>query len=414
MTPIQTIGKVSDRARQLFTHGEKFLVLEVAPGGANALFLSVDDDRKLVFEKFIRNADLKKFLGSPWRRLMQKSWEGEYLFKSHRKIIVAADPSLATTMPIPLELARDRARWKDEIALEELENLIAQAMAKIFTQCRSEAAKRLGIDDIHTILVGAKADRFRIDGHAVMNPIGFTGRKLSLLLELTFTSRDVFESLKQFFNSPDEFFFIESPQAWLLATARARELPLNLVAGGGEGGDGMGDHSEMSAAGESPLFVFENAKEGYPVLYRETLKWSFDKIFFDIAAELGVNLATGRGLYRAYRAGALSETAARAFKKILQPAIAGLLDEVEKAKIHGSVYFDAAYPAPFALPFKHKGASFDELPLNDILAELDLGVLDDDASLVSFRHLAPFLEAYFAKNTSEINQKLRRRLHWLV
>ena len=30
------------------------------------------------------------------------------------------------------------------------------------------------------------------------------------------------------------------------------------------------------------------------------------------------------------------------------------------------------------------------------------------------RHILPFLEAYFDKGNSEINQKLRRRLHWLL
>ena len=30
------------------------------------------------------------------------------------------------------------------------------------------------------------------------------------------------------------------------------------------------------------------------------------------------------------------------------------------------------------------------------------------------RHLLPFIEAYFDKSNSDINQKLRRRLHWLA
>lgn len=255
---MNAVNKLSGKAKRLLAPREKFLVIEVTPTGANALFLSVDDDRKLIFEKFLKGVDLKRFLQSPWRQFSQKSWEGEPLFKSHRKVIVSADSSVATTMPIPLDFSRERDRQKEEITLIELENLIAQAMAKIFTQCRNEAAKRIGADDIHTILVGAKTDRFRVDGHAVMNPIGFTGKKISLLLELTFTNRETFENLKSFFNSPDEFFFIEAPQAWLLALARARELPLNWIAGGGN------------------LFVFEKTADYYPVLYRENFAWSMN------------------------------------------------------------------------------------------------------------------------------------------
>ena len=382
---------------------EKFLVLEVAPQGANALFLSVDEDRHLIFEKFVKNAELRKFLRSPLQRLSQKSWEGEYLFKSRRRVIVSANSSVATTMPIPLDLSRERARWKDEVTLSELENLIAQAMAKIFTQCRSEAAKRLGVDDIHTILVGAKTDRFRIDGHAVMNPIGFTGKKISLLLELTFTSREVFENFKPFFNSPDEFFFVESPQAWLLSVARARELPLNLIAAGDKNG--------------GSLFVFEKADNGHPVLYREKLQWSFNALFECIAQELGVSTEVAKELYRAYRTDGLSPAADRGFKKMIQSAINALLSEIERAKIRGFVYIDTEYPMPFDLPFKHKGATFETIPIAEILAELDLAVdptAEQDATHALFHNLAPFLEAYVAKSTSEINQKLRRRLHWLA
>lgn len=393
-------GKISSKAKRLLAPREKFLVLEVTPHGANALFLSVDEDRRLIFEKYIENADLKKFLRSPWRRVTQKSWEGNYLFKSHRKIIVSADPSLATTMPIPLDLSRERAQWESEITLEELENLIAQAMAKIFTQCRNEAAKRLGIDDIHAIMVGAKANRFRIDGHAIMNPIGFTGRKLSLLLELTFTTRDVFENFKQFFNSPDEFFFIESPQAWLLAVARARKLPLNLIAG-------------------SELFVLTKANGEHPVLYREKLGWSFGVVFGQIAREFGVSEKTAKSLYQKYRNGNLSEAAERSFKKAIRSATDTLLDETERAKLGGFVYIDAEHAAPFDLPHKHKDVTFEKLPAAEILEELDLAFdldswADGPREAEVFRMLAPFLEAYVAKSTSEINQKLRRRLHWLA
>ncbi len=396
MTPVSQLSK---KTKRLLAPREKFLVLEVTPAGTNALFLSVDEDNVLTIEKSVAGADLKKFLNSPFRSITQKSWEGKYFFKSRRKVIVSADPSLATTMPIPLDLARDRTKWKDEITLDELENLIAQAMQKVFTQCRSEAAKRLGVDDIHTIMVGAKVNRFKIDGHAVMNPIEFTGKKISLLLELTFTSRDVFENLKQFFSAPDEFFFIESPQAALLSIARARELPISIVMG-------------------NQLFVFQKVEGDYPVLYREPLPWSFASIFRRIADEFGVSEKVAKDLYYAYRRGELSESAKRGLKKAIQPAVDNFFEAIAKAKLTGTVYIDTAYPLPFDAPHRESGAKFEELPIGEILAELGLQSTTDGSTnselQALFRNLAPFLESYFAKSTSEINQKLRRRLHWLA
>ena len=377
-------------------------MLAVGPAGTDGLFLSVDEDRNIIFEKRVKNIDLKKFFASPMRNVTQKSWEGAYLFKSHRKVIAAVDSSLATTIPIPLDLPREHGAEHTEVVLPELENLIAQAMGKIFNQCRSEAAKRLAIHEIDTIMVGAKARGFKMDGHQVVNPVGFTGKKISLLLELTFTGRVLFRDLRQFFNAPDDFFFAESAQARLAALARGRKLPLNLIV-------------DEGARGAS-LFVLEKTKDGHPVLYRERMEWNFNVLFTRIAAELGINDGTAREMYRAYLGKAMSESATRAFKKIIDPAVDQFLKEVGKGRLKGFIYVDAEHDLPFPLPHKRGTATFDRFPLAEILQQL--GFMDREGNrgsdAVISRHLLPFIEAYFDKSNSEINQKLRRRLHWLA
>jgi len=386
----------------LFKPREKFLVLAIGPSGADGLFLSVDEDRNIIFEKRTKNIDLKKFFASPMRSITQKSWEGNYFFKAHRKVIAAVDSSLATTIPIPLDLTREYGAERTEVVLPELENLIAQAMGKIFNQCRSEAAKRLAVHEIDTIMVGAKARNFKIDRHLVVNPVGFTGKKISLLLELTFTGRALFEDLKQFFNAPEDFFFAESAQARMAALARTRKLPLNLIVDEGPRG--------------ASLFVLEKTKDGHPVLYREKLAWSFDVLFLRIAAELGVSAGAAREMYRAYLHNTMSESATRAFKKFIDPAVEQFLKEIGKGKLKGFTYVDAEHDLPFPLPHKHGVVTFDQFPLAETLQQLGFvereGSYGSDA--VISRHLLPFIEAYFDKSNSEINQKLRRRLHWLA
>jgi hypothetical protein len=386
----------------LFKPREKFLILAIGPAGADGLFLSVDEDRNIIFEKQTGNLDLKKFFGSPVRSMTQKSWEGNYFFKGRRKVIAAVDSSLATTIPVPLDLHRDAAATESEVVLPELENMIAQAMGKIFNQCRSEAAERLHVHEIDTILVGAKARNFKVDGHLVVNPVGFSGKKISLLLELTFTGRALFEDLKQFFNAPEDFFFAESAQARLASLARARKLPLNLIVDEGSRG--------------ASLFVLEKTKDGHPVLYREKLAWSFDVLFTRIGAELGVSESAAREMYRAYLNKAMSESAARAFKKVIDPAVDQFLKEIGKGKLKGFVYIDADHSMPFVLPHKYGGVTFDAFPLAEMFSRLGFadqeGERDPDG--IASRYLLPFIEAYFDKSNSEINQKLRRRLHWLA
>jgi hypothetical protein len=385
----------------LFKPREKFLILEITPAGTNGLYLSVDEEKNLIFEKLVRNINLKKFFKSSVRNVTQKSWEGKYFFKSHRKVIASVDSSLATTIPIPLDLPREEFSAKDEIILPELENMIAQAMGKIFNQCRNEAAKRLGIHEIDTILVGAKARNFKVDNNLVINPVGFTGKKISLLLELTFTGRMLFEDLKQFFNSPEDFFFAESSQTRLSSLARARKLPLNLIVL-----DGVG----------TSLFVLQKAKDQYPVLYREKLLWSIDALFNHVAKEMGVSKDVAIEIYRSYVAGEMSESAERAFKRLIDPLMEKFLKEIEKEKLKGFVYVDSENDLPFKFPYKHAGATFDEFPLSEVLQQLGFAGMQggDEQENVLSRHLLPFVEAYFDKSNSDINQKLRRRLHWLT
>lgn len=388
----------------LFRPREKFLILEITPKGTNGLFLSVDEDRNVIFEKMANGVPLAKLLKTPARRLSEKAWEGKKFWNGRRRVVAVADSSLATTIPIPLELAREHASVKNKINVAELENMIAQAMAKVFNGCRSEAARRLGTGDLDAILVGAKARHFKVDGKAFVNPAGVAGKKISLLLELTFATRQIFEDLKPFFNSPAEFFFAEAPQAHLQALSRARALPLNLIA--------------ADDAGAS-LYILLTPKGEHAVLYREKLNWSFSSLLSRMKDAFGVSDAAARKLYDLYRRGKVAEHAARAFKKIVAPAEEALFREMERGRVKGAVYLDMPQPLALRLPHKHGGATLEPHPVKELFAGLGFTLPqgagpNGEAEGAAQRSLLYFLEAYFDQSGSEINQKLRRRLHWLA
>jgi hypothetical protein len=384
-----------------FRPREKFLILELTSSGTNGLFLSVDEDKNIIIEKLTKQIDLKKFFNAPMRRVTQKSWEGEYFFKSHRKVIAVADADIATTIPVPLTLDREPGTAEEPISLPEIENMIAQAMGKIFNQCRTEAAGRLGIDELDTVLVGAKAKHFKVGKHLVVSPVGFTGKTVSLFLELTLTSRATFEGLQQFFSAPEDFFFGEAPQIRLSSLARARKLPINVVAPVGDG---------------SALFVLEKTKDEYPVLYREKFAWSFQPIFRRIAARMGISETAARDVYELYARNGMSEAAARVFKKMIEPVVEELFSEIEKGKLKGFVYVESPHALPFELPHKRNGVVFDALPIDEIVQNLGFAEIHGRAlpPNVLSHYLLPFIEAYFDKTKSDVNQKLRRRLHWLT
>ncbi len=389
-------------ALNLFRPKEKFLILEITPTETSGLFMSIDEDRNLIFEKLEKKINLKKFFRSPVRKIARGSLEGHYFFKSYRRIMAVADSSLATTIPVPLDLSREERLVNGKITMVEFENLIAQAMTMIFDQCRSEAAHRLNAGDIHTILVSSKASNFKIDNRAVQSPIGCSGKKIALLFELIFTKRELFEELKPLFAAHEGFFFAESPQVRLSSLARFRPLPLALI---------IADDEAAS------LFVLTKAPGGHAVLYREKFAWSFSLIFDAVCRDFHVSPAAARELYAAYCANAMSDPAAHVFKKTIQPAMDAFFDAVKRSKIGGSVYVNAPYGMPFEMPFRAAGTAFEHLPITAILADFNFSV--DMKAFAShpgalFRYFIPFLEAYFDKSNSAINNKLRKRLHWLA
>ena len=386
----------------IFRSREKFLVLEITSKGTSGLFMSIDEDRNLIFEKLEKKINLRKFLKAPLRSISQKSWEGKYFFESRRTIIATADSSLATTIPVPLDLNREPHYAHEKITITELENLIARAQIMIFNQCRNEAGRRLHSEDIHTILVASKANHFKVDGRAVESLIDYSGKKISLLLELTFTRREIFEDLKPLFASPEGLFFAESSQVRLVSVARVRNLPLALVSANDE---------------NATLFVLTKTKGGHGVLYREKMAWSFSLIFDAIRKDFHVSLPAAREIYAAYCAKKTSVSATRVLKRTIQPAVEAFLQDIKKSKISGSIYIDAPYAIPFDVPLKTAGVACEHTPIPELLSEFNFSTEMKEVSHrpgAVFRYLAPFLEAYFDKSNSEINQKLRRRLHWLA
>jgi hypothetical protein len=388
---------------EFFSHSkEKFLILDVAPQSASALFLDFDEHRELILKKVIENLDLKKFLAAQAGSIFQKSWEGNYFFNSRRQLVVLADASLATTIPIPLDFKRDAETADSPVTQGEVEDWFARATAKIFAGCRLEASRRLRTSDVDTVLVNQRVDRIAIDGRATVDPIGHSGKKISFVIELTFANRELSELLMPFFNAPGEFFFAEAPQARLAALARIRSLPINIIT--------VRDRSRSS------LFVFQEAEQGCPVVYREPFLWDGFAIIRSIAEDLGISEGLAEEIYDAYIHGALSDAAKKHFDAFAVFPVKQFLQAIDKASLRGPVYVDAPRDLPVALPYRRRHAAIEDIPIEALLKKFGFSAGDGTSisSRVALRYLAPFFELYFDNNRSELNELLRKKLHWLA
>ncbi len=368
---------------------EKFLILEISREKTSALLLAVDGEKNLFLEKIWAEFPLKKLTAAPARNL------------SGEKIIVSAAPSLIYTRAFPVEFARDSSAFARPLTLVELENLLAQAIGKLFNGERKNASIHLGVDEIDAILVNSKITDFKIDGHAVLNPVGFGGKTVKGVLELTFTTRSVFYSLKDFFNTKEGFFFTGVHLTALRLLAWAESLPANLLLVDAEG---------------TFYLTLDKAAWGNAV-YAGEISWRMESLWKTIASSLGVSQETVMKLYERFLKGDVSTAFSRSFWRLIKPEVDDFLEKVKKSRLKGRVYLHSEIPFPFDMPRAFGRITFCDLPMTKALeksgfrADLAQWPLEPGDT---FMRLAPFFEFYYDKSRSDINYKLRRRLHWLI
>ncbi|MEK7195563.1 MAG: hypothetical protein AAB655_02620 [Patescibacteria group bacterium] len=371
-----------------FQPREKFLILKIKPENNRFLFLGIDGDKKIHLEKFRENVPLSGLSPSFMSGL------------GKRRIILAADPSVATTIFLPLNMERAKESIHKPITDLELEDSISRVMGRTFSQNRAEAAKELGLDELDTILVSARVADIEVDRHAVLDALGAIGARIGGLLELTFTNRDVFENLQQFLNSKNQFFFTESARANIALFRRLSSPPVSFLSLGLR-------RSEFFLAG----------RRGEKPITRGILDWSFGSIVGSISGEFGTSDDASAGIYGKYLNNDLSPSLRRHLDRVLRGPMELFAKEIKKSGLRGMAYVHSPMPLPFGLPHKLGRLSLNELPLNDVLGRSGFGLSPSFLGLDGgeiFMSLAPFFEFYHDKGDSEINHRLRRRVHWLI
>ena len=368
---------------------EKFLILQISPQKTKGLLLSLDKEKKLKPEKLRDDLSLAELQETSVQRLRKYN------------VICAADSSLATTLSFPVELKRGLDEAERPIASIELENLLSQSVGRLFSQERKEASSRLKVDELDTVLVGSAAQNFKIDGHTVLNPIGFCGRNVEAVMELIFTTRRIFDGLKRFFSNPTNFFFTETARAVLFSLSKVQSLPVNLM---------------IFSPKDALCFILDRAAWGN-VVYRDKINWPRESIFEAITRELEVSRAVAADLYRSYLKHEMSDNFKRAFGKIIKPPTDLLLRLIKKSKFRGNVYFYSLIPLPLSLPARLDRIVLEELPLSRFMDKtgfkLDLSGWPLPEKEI-FLRLAPFFEFYYQKSETEVNKKLHRCIHWLI
>lgn len=193
---------------------EHFLVIEILPDFRRISLVDADFDKKEMLLMKVRT------LQKEGMDAIRKGLKGFGKLGDH-KIVIALDSLLATTVYSAVSLVRDNP--KDSIDDVDLDNLVSQAVWKFFDRQRSKVAAKLDINDFDLLLTDVRIGNIRLDGHRVINPIGFKARAVEIQLGQTFASRAIVDQLRAVLPMENVVFIGEAGASWARVIGNAEK-----------------------------------------------------------------------------------------------------------------------------------------------------------------------------------------------
>ncbi|MBU4348014.1 hypothetical protein KJ671_00715 [Patescibacteria group bacterium] len=171
-----------------------FLVIEIINHYIQVTLLKADFSNKNILICKNITKDIKK-LDVPYLLKEVKNILRKIPKKSDFNVILNLDSSLASTVYSSVSLIRSKP--KELIDEADLDNLISQVIWKFFDKHRSKVSKKMGIEEIDVLLGDVRIRGIKVDGHKVVNPLGFKAKSVEIYLSETFTIRDFIKGIRE-------------------------------------------------------------------------------------------------------------------------------------------------------------------------------------------------------------------------
>lgn len=382
-------------------------MLRISLQETSGLLVGLDDDKRLTFEKFWEKFPLEKWSQSRLRGF------------GKRNLIISADPSSAVTASYPIEMKRALYDCAEQLNETELENLLAQEIGRSFGSERAEAARRLGLHELDAVLVNAEAGDFKIDGRHVVNPLSFTGESIGAVMRMTFASRPVFDYLKHLFGSGG-FFFTSDVRSGLFLLSKLEQI----AAASGSAHASLASQGRLvpavnlAIASASGVACFSLQKSAWgSAVYEEKFNWQPNALIAAIASAFRVGEPVAAGIYENYLSGDVSPRFGRFIGSILKSEIGNFLNGLKSSRLRGTTFIHSSLALPLASPIRCGYLTLSRLPARAAFVNLGFRLEFKDWPMSPeeiFMRLAPFFEFYYDHRDSNINSRLRRRIHWLA
>ena len=196
----EIVGRFTDK-------NPNFLVVEVINHYLQITLLRADFSNKqiYIFKNWIKEVNSldPAYLLKEIEKILKKI--PKY---SEYNIILNLDSSLALTVYSSVSLVRPKP--KELIDEADLDNLISQAIWRFFDKQRPKAAKKMSIEEIDVLLSDVRIRGIKVDGHKIVNPLGFKAKSIEIYLSETFGVRDFVKGIREIMPSNKIVFVSEA------------------------------------------------------------------------------------------------------------------------------------------------------------------------------------------------------------
>ncbi|MEK7520949.1 MAG: hypothetical protein AAB560_02620 [Patescibacteria group bacterium] len=394
------LKKISRFVNSFFIKDEDFLVVEIFSDCSKATVLRADFAEKSVRVLKCRLFENKEkgHLGA--LKKIAKNFGGY-------KTILALDSDFAHTVNSSIGIIRDNP--KETITESDLDNILFQALWRFFDRYRATAAGRLGVGDVDVVLSDIRVGEIKLDGHKVINPVGFKAKSAEIYLSETFISRKLFDFLKvNFFGEKNALLRItEAGSAWAHLLAGKSEKDGGAVA--------------LLAADRTALFSSAAGR----AFYLDEFKWGGENLRSAFSNYLKIPAEAAEAAIGRYVARDASEKFLRYFQKIFleefETFLKGLKSAFSSAKIAAPeiIHLGSFYELPAVVFDRKFGFKIAPLLPEAISEKFGFRVkinkpAEADFERRAFSTLAVFLEAHFNGKEGNLNRLISRRAKWLT
>ncbi len=321
----------------------------------------------------------------------------------YQSVIIGLDPDLCSTLYSNAAIIRQQPHVLIDEA--DVDNIASQAIWRLFDRQRQTIAAKLGVSEIDIVLADLHVNEVRLDGHKVVNPIGFKAKTVEFHFRQTIVARDVLRGLHGII-----------PPERLSGICETGAALANAVL------HYTGESATVAVVTQerTDIFLAQSGK----IRYQDSFPWGETTLTEACRRQLGIETEPAKVLLNAYASGGMSESCARRFEvQILDPELRIFANGLESLSLPGApVYCESYFKLPpiiFSDRFRKRQKRqrrITQLSREALFTHAGFAVqLKDSQGFINMTPLmALFFEAVVFLPIHSINHLVRRRVRWMA